>query len=277
MSATINQYQIQVGDQTVDVARWVPEGEPSGLPILIAPGWTATFPLIRHILLDLRQLNRPIYAVLHPRVKQLPDNEGEYDGTQILKADHILAVIKEYNLNKVDLLSHSSGSIEAVRVAELIPDKIRSLLLLNPAGLLHKPSLFKFYRRSLIKMVDDTWQSIVARNRNKEMYNYHYGQGRRYILFHIPKAFKELHGINRAKLHSAIEGLRAKGVYVAVIAGDSDVMYPLKELRHDAKSIVDHFKVTHGWHDAVLFHPEHYTKLIGDELRLVASHARSQK
>ena len=84
-------------------------------------------------------------------------------------------------------------------------------------------------------------------------------------------------GINRTCIHDPIDELRDKGIYVSVIAGDHDVMYPLKDLVRDAKPIVDHFKSTHGWHDAILFHPEKYSKILEDELKLVASHERSQR
>ena len=184
MSDQINQYQIKLDDEVVDVARWVPEEESDEPAIVIAPGWTATFPLIRHILLELRHLNRPIYAVLHPRVRHVPPSEGGYDGTQIKKSEYLLAVIDEYGLEKVDIMSHSSGSLEAIRAAQLTPEFVRSVIMVNPAGLIQKPSLFKFYLRSLVKLFDDTYQSVVAKRRNKDLYKYHYGEGRRYIFWH---------------------------------------------------------------------------------------------
>lgn len=114
--------------------------------ILILPGFTSAPKNLRHLATDLAQKGHPsIFPETIVPKAQVPNlREEESYGirnTQLVNAHAGAAEaalckhLENNRLDKVDVVAHSIGAISAIALALKHPEKIRSVVLIDPAGL----------------------------------------------------------------------------------------------------------------------------------------------
>jgi pimeloyl-ACP methyl ester carboxylesterase len=121
----------------------------NGHPLLMMHGWGQNLRALQpmgELLADLAKihiLDLPGFGKSEP-----PPPEG-WDTTQY--ADRVVAYMDEQGIDKTDLLGHSLGGRISMRLAHKYPDRVRSIIMINSAGLQSKKTWQKSWRSKWIK------------------------------------------------------------------------------------------------------------------------------
>jgi pimeloyl-ACP methyl ester carboxylesterase len=121
----------------------------NGYPLLMMHGWGQNLRALQpmgELLADMAKihiLDLPGFGKSEP-----PPPEG-WDTTQY--ADRVVAYMDEQGIDKTDLLGHSLGGRISMRLAHKYPDRVRSIIMINSAGLQSKKTWQKSWRSKWIK------------------------------------------------------------------------------------------------------------------------------
>lgn len=121
----------------------------NGHPLLMMHGWGQNLRALQpmgELLADMAKihiLDLPGFGKSEP-----PPPEG-WDTTQY--ADRVVAYMDEQGIAKTDLLGHSLGGRISMRLAHKYPDRVRSIIMINSAGLQSKKTWQKSLRSKWIK------------------------------------------------------------------------------------------------------------------------------
>jgi pimeloyl-ACP methyl ester carboxylesterase len=145
----------------------------TGNPILMLHGWGQTLESLQP-LGELLAFAAQVHLIDLPGFggSALPD--GDWDINQY--AGRILRYMDEQGLEQVDLLGHSFGGRVAICLASKYPNRVRSLVLINSAGLQRHRSLLQWIRIKLIKWLRVLFSLIpVFGSRLKEWHSHRFG------------------------------------------------------------------------------------------------------
>lgn len=124
MQSSSTTHRIEVAGGRTLVARVRP-GE--GVPVVFLHGLFSSSETWTRVC---SELDRPSIAFDLPGF-----GESDSSGRRIAaKAEAVAAAIRALGLERFELVGHSFGATVATRVAELMPERVASLLLLAPAG-----------------------------------------------------------------------------------------------------------------------------------------------
>jgi pimeloyl-ACP methyl ester carboxylesterase len=121
----------------------------NGHPLLMMHGWGQNLRALQpmgELLSDMAKihiLDLPGFGKSEP-----PPPEG-WNTTQY--ADRVVAYMDEQGIDKTDLLGHSLGGRISMRLAHKYPDRVRSIIMINSAGLQSKKTWQKSLRSQWIK------------------------------------------------------------------------------------------------------------------------------
>ena len=237
--------------------------------MLVCPGWGESLDVLGYSMKELLKLNRPIVVLEHPKQFQPAANPTDYYDNQYQKAKDILGVAKHFNLLKVDLITHSEGSMNGLIAGSIKPDLIRSATLLNPSGIIEYKSSFMFATSMIRKIAVDAKRTY----RNKIQWNifkHHFWSGKAHGYNGIKRLILDLNAATRISIVSLVSSLNKYGVFIAVVAGKDDIIFPsdkIKKYLNEEK--IDKYVEVDGWHDELHYNPKKYNKIIGDILREV--------
>lgn len=120
----------------------------TGNPLLMLHGWGQTLESLQP-LGELLTFAARVHLIDLPGFGASALHDGDWDINQY--AERILKYMDEQGLEQVDLLGHSFGGRVAIRLASRYPNRVRSLVLINSAGLQRHRSLLQWSRIKLIK------------------------------------------------------------------------------------------------------------------------------
>jgi pimeloyl-ACP methyl ester carboxylesterase len=121
----------------------------NGHPLLMMHGWGQNLRALQpmgELLADLAKihiLDLPGFGKSEP-----PPPEG-WDTTQY--ADRVVGYMDEQGIDKTDLLGHSLGGRISMRLAHKYPDRVRSIIMINSAGLQRQKTWQQSLRSQWIK------------------------------------------------------------------------------------------------------------------------------
>lgn len=145
----------------------------TGNPILMLHGWGQTLESLQP-LGELLAFEAQVHLIDLPGFGSSALPDGGWDTNQY--ADRILRYMDEQGLEQVDLLGHSFGGRVAIRLASRYPNRVRSLVLINSAGLQRHRSLLQWIRIKLIKWLRVFFSLIpVFGSRLKEWHTNRFG------------------------------------------------------------------------------------------------------
>lgn len=117
-------------------------------PILLLHGWGQTLESLQP-LGELLADSACVHLIDLPGFGKSAFPDGDWDTIQY--AERIRQYMDENGLDRVDLLGHSLGGRVSVRLASRYPNRVRSLTLINAAGLQRRRSLGQQVRIQSIK------------------------------------------------------------------------------------------------------------------------------
>ena len=248
------------GIETLDVK---PKKLEHSTPILVAPGWGETVETFRGTLNVFAQHGWRSISLSHPR-SEMPNEIGGAKGytEEYQKALSLLAVLAEKRLEKVDIVAHSEGAISASLLSLMTPEMIRTLILVNPAGLHGKDSFINLagrFSKEAVKLLRQ-YSQIEARVAIAETV--------KYILSNVQKAIREGQEIATAHLDDVIKDIVSRGIKVHIVGAVNDSVFPPDKLQKVAAPMSPNgFYSVIGSHNDIYLKPEQFVKIVENALK----------
>lgn len=223
--------------ETLDI---VPQKITDTIPVLLAPGWGETLELQKECLKEVYLSGRRILALRHAIVIKKRKRE-EYPVSELQKSETILTLLEKNGLKKIDVISHSEGSINLAIAATLKPNLFRNLVLVTPAGVSGKDNEFRIIIGFLIHVLRTRSQfSRLVNTRNVLRDMKSLKQQKDITLLHRIRSFQqEISAMATFDIHPLLINLRNHGIKIAILAGEKDPAFPLNRMKkHLEKGIV---------------------------------------
>jgi pimeloyl-ACP methyl ester carboxylesterase len=137
---------------TAEVGDVTPEQLKDEVPVYLGEGWGLGLETYKPTMKQVYEDGRRVLSIAHPRygsaldssmnAKDLTTNpvkpEKRYPEAELRKAFNILEVLEEKNIKQVDAIPHSESALNVMYAAMMYPEKFRSIVLFNPAGMMEE-------------------------------------------------------------------------------------------------------------------------------------------
>jgi len=245
--------------EVVDV---LPEKEAQGLPVFIAPGWGNTSLTFKNIMGEFTKNGHRSLLVEHKRAQTMSSIDEQYSTEDLQRAFEIIEALDKKGIAQTDAVGYSEGTIDLVVAATLFPERFRSLVLLNPNGVIGEDSFAKLVARFHAEIARNTVSSFGSKEEIKATLAV-YKDVASEILKNPALAARETLSIAKSNTLPALANLKQKGIRISIIAGVDDKMFPIKKMQEEVKAEhVDGFYSVKGGHFEAFKKPEQYTSLI---------------
>lgn len=226
--------------ETVDIT---PQHLRSPIPILFVPGFRETPELQKACMHELSKKGYRILTLVYNYQLQQKDNIEKFPPTEVQKENIILDILKRKNIKKIDIVTHSLGSITSIITASRSPLLCRNIVLLTPAGLTGNDNILRL-AWSFFLFLCHTKSLGVIRNlfrKNKTQVP---------LYKSMIYALKEGQTMASFSIIPLLKQTRAKGVKIAIIAGEKDNIFPIKKIKKSIdETKVDIFRIKKGGHE----------------------------
>jgi pimeloyl-ACP methyl ester carboxylesterase len=262
-------------------------------PVLLAPGWAETLTInkgpirvlveegqhvlsLTHMLHDgkipdayqsvTRQINKRLAN--SPISKRARDTYIEtflsrwdelakhYPQVTLRRALTLLALVEEKNIDKVDIVAHSEGCIDAALAAYLCPDKFGNLVMLSSGGIIGEDTAGSLIKRSLKQgSFDDKNRDPLPHNKTGDddriahqiarmpQHLFTPLQGKINVVRHIssnPKrALEEVHTLSSTQIQELLQKIRADNIGVVFIHHVEDQIFPMEAVQSSKALLTD--------------------------------------
>ncbi|CAN5692811.1 alpha/beta hydrolase [soil metagenome] len=154
---TMTQSETQSGVQLVPInsSRYGEKGD----VVLMMPGWGLTLDSMR-ILGELLGKWNQVIIVDMPGFGKSPKPDADWDTTQY--AERMAKYIDEENISPAHILGHSFGGRVAIRLASHFPDKVKSVVLINSAGLQRQLTGQRKFKSMRSKILSKSCKAVDA-------------------------------------------------------------------------------------------------------------------
>ncbi len=269
---------IEVYGGELNVVDLSPEKKKTDVASVWLKGWGTTSKIFRDNLISLAETGRRVLAVDNPHgisVENLTEEEkSKLEPTSPIELQKITALLKLLEvkeLEKVDLVTHSEGAIYGVLAAMLRPEKFRSLVLVDPAGMVGEDNQGRLIKEAVLdialqigrifkKMKNIDWQALSKTLGANSDFNR--------VIAASPKGTHETIGeISETQIDEILILLKSLGLKIAIIHGVDDKFFSMERVQNMTKAkMVDGFYSVQGTHNQVYLHPEKFTKVIDSAL-----------
>lgn len=251
------------GDRKIKITHLIPPNVSSDIPVFIAPGWSETSGVFKEVLRHMFRYGREIITLDHPpRGGDQNVAHPEHSRNDLRKASNLIKVLEARAVDRADFVTHSEGAINTTVAALIAPELFRSIIYVNPSGMIGDMKFIHAVRGILAKLSDDISRAVREKEIRKQYRNRHV-QGVLYVLQNPLRAISEVFSTSTKEIHHLIKQLKEHNIRIGIIAGDDDVLYPAEKIKkYVDQEHLDAYLVVHGAHDELHYHPEHYSRQI---------------
>lgn len=251
-----------------------PEKLKDKVPIVVVPGWGETPTTHKDTLNTIVSLNRRAIAIKIPRLggdePGSSSHRSEYN-----KAGALIDTLNKKELKEVDLIAHSEGAIPAIITALTYPDRIRSIVFVDPAGLIGKDSTSKLTVRMVGMLAKDALRWAKAPGNKKSNMLRAAREATKMFLKNPIRSVREAITVASVDIYDSLKALRETDIKVSVIHGINDSLFPMKKVLKIAEERggmdTIEFHQVEGDHREISVHPEKYTVLAVNALEGLAN------
>lgn len=227
----------------LEVTRTTPEHvRPGALPVVIFPGLTENATVLEDVAQVLFDAGRPVIVCNYSGPNKSEELMYDAGGLDLftIHATEALAVnsyLKAKNIEQVDALSHSKGSLPAAIAAAFDPKRYRHMVLDAPSGF-NKPDTFPriAWRTLAIKGGRDI-KSLFSTGDAGEQ------RAIRRLLFKGDKkpwlALREGYDAAHSHIDDLVEFIDHAGIKVAVITHGDDPIFPPEQFTRNVRTTED--------------------------------------
>jgi pimeloyl-ACP methyl ester carboxylesterase len=253
-----------------------PEKLKTETPAFFGTGWSASRGVYEASMLGISGKGRRVLSVFAPHGIDTDPNFGKGDRTyaaaELRKAAAMLRTLEEKGVEQLDIVAHSESALWTLIVATMHPEKIRNIVLIDPAGLIDEDST--------VRLATSFCLDIVQGALNKEKLprpeiERSVKPGSPTDLFGALKnmagdpmrSLKEVLALRDADIRGILEDLKAQGKHIAIIQGARDVIFPMERMQRVVNTKqVDGFYSVYGAHNEINSNPEAYITVIDHAL-----------
>lgn len=238
-----------------------PENKKDEVPILFIPGWGASAKTVEKLAIEFANHGRRILVINNEHLDRCQrTEEKEYRKVPCLeynKAIGIHTILKGRELTKVDLISHSEGSVAATVAMHMEPSFFRNLLLINPAGLLENDTLLKLEHRFLFAIYTHIHNSKGILHKQSITFWFNV---LKYVLLNPIQSFREAFNLPYCDIESFLEEINVKqDMQALILQTKGDVVFPLKKIKKTLqRSPSVRLYVEEGNHIQLYLEPERF-------------------
>jgi len=264
------------GSTTVEVFDVQPEKIKTETPVFFGTGWSASRAIYEASLLGIAEKGRRVISTFAPHGIAIDSDFGEGDKTyaasELRKAAAMLQTLEYKNIEQIDIIAHSEAAIWTLIVATMHPEKIRNIVLIDPAGLIDKDSFKRLAVDFCLDMVQETLNKEKLPRPNIER---SVQPGSMSDLFGAFKnvagnplrSLKEVLAISDSDIRSMLEDLKKQGKHIAIVQGVRDTVFPMERMNAVVNTKqTDGFYSVYGAHNEISSNPEAYTLVIDNAL-----------
>lgn len=268
------------GAETLNVRDIQPEQLKTEVPTVWMKGWGTTSDSYKDNILGLAERGRRVlavdnvYGVEGAEAEEVDAQKAKELGLEGLMLDKVIAYLKmldmKEGLDKVDVVAHSEGAIHAIYAAMLRPDRFRSLVLVDPAGMVGEDNWKRLISGAAIDVMHLQGLNLLKREGIGGMVKKS-AKASKELFKSVKAGYKEagesIGIISKTKIHELLEMVRAQGIKVSIVHGVDDKFFNMEDVQEmTEKGMIDGFYSTKGTHNEVYLNPRPYTTLIDQGL-----------
>lgn len=304
-----NLEEVRLPSGTVEVADYTPEDLKEKVPIYIGQGWglknNAYGPLMEKLCAGEKDADgapvlnkRRAFSMTHPSWADSLDSSMDVEELSkgfppalLRNALDLLEVLEEKGVEQIDAVGHSKGGLEVAIAAAMYPEKFRSILFFNSAGMRDDENWSRLgagfaaqsIRAESLKgsPADDEHEAIPEipiTKTEREVGAMAAKSWWRYLRNNPHRAIGEIKGIKQeySLVKALIPYLHSLGIHIAVISAEGDPVFPYEEMRRAAETNdVDIFTSVRGGHGMLGDHPEVTAPIVEAILEKLAKKKRT--
>lgn len=241
------------GIEAIDIT---PKLEKFSTPTLVAPGWATTPESLEKFLEALSDKGRMVLSLSHNRKleiagalsllrskKEITGRAGAYSFGEIQKVFSILALIIERGIDKVDAIAYSEAGINVSIAASEYPEKFRSIVYVDPAGMIGKDTFPKLLGRFSLESIRSTLKSLLRKEARESM-KVQWKESLKYIAENIPLALKETIAVSQSDIVEMVKSSKEQGIAISIISGEDDKLFSSNNIKENIGSeLIDDFRI----------------------------------
>lgn|ERR1035437_7030707 len=244
--------------------------------VFFGTGWGASRGVYEANILGIADRGRRVLSMFAPHgIDTDPDfgkGDKTYASAELRKAAAMLRMLEEKDIEPFDIVAHSESAIWTLIVASMHPEKIRNIVLIDPAGLIDEDTT----KRLSVSFVRDIVQGalnkeklprpVVERSVQPGSPSDLFGALRN-IAGSPMQSLKEVLAIRDADIRKMLEDLKAQGKRISIIQGERDVIFPKERMERVVNTKhVDGFYSVYGGHNEMNSNPTPYIGVIDHAL-----------
>ncbi len=245
-------------------------------PVFFGTGWSASRGVYEASILGVADRGRRVLSMFAPHgIDTDPDfgkGDKTYAAAELRKAAAMLRTLEEKGVEQLDIVAHSESAIWTLIVATMHPEKIRNIVLLDPAGLIDEDTTVRLATSFCLDIVQGTLNKEKLPRPEVER---SVKPGSPTDLFGALKnmignpmhSLKEVLALRDADIRDILESLKAQGKHIAIIQGARDAIFPMERMNKVVNTKqVDGFYSVYGAHNEINSNPEAYIHVIDHAL-----------
>lgn len=147
--------------ETIEVVDIKPDNLKDEVPIVYFKGFSSGNEAYRNFLVEMGMLGNRVIAMENPHgidSSRITDGEkksalqyqNDLPDIELRKTAMVLETLEhKEDIQKIDIVAHSEGAIYSIIFAMMHPEKVRSIILMDPAGFIKNDSFLDLIKRSV--------------------------------------------------------------------------------------------------------------------------------
>ncbi|MBP6882664.1 MAG: alpha/beta hydrolase [Candidatus Levybacteria bacterium] len=243
------------------------------VPVLLVPGWSETIGTYEAGLEKMNEMGRRSIGIEFPRrgVFGVGEKGTEIDNEADRKAEAVYSVIKaKDDIDKFDIVAHSEGAVNALIAASFVPERVRNIVLVNPAGLIGQDTFLRLstsFSKAIGQDMIRSIQSLRSTQRRGEFIR-NFGnttlETAKYVSQNPLRALSEVRYLVKSDTSDLVKQLTDTGINIGILANWDDPVFPEPRMREmlEGQDIAQ-FHTIAGGHNALNTTPRvHITEAV---------------
>ncbi len=236
-------------------------------PVIVILGWGITNKSQEAFCADLSKEGKDVNSLEFSRTGGKVEDVGDgFRKETIRKSEAFADYMGSLPEGKYDVFGQSEGTMVILAAIERNPeiaDKIKNIVFMSPAGLGEGDNFVKLFSRYLTGHMPQGIAHFLKHPIKHKQFMTMNSEGTKYIGKNLPRALKEANAISHGGFYQYLEGLKARGVNVALVQGEQDKLTPAKHLYNSIGEGYPKSHIPKGDDDFLAQPPFHSVTMVG--------------